>query len=106
MGNKLRISNREFRMGGKRSIINSQSAIRNSPLVWRLLDANANRARGGLRIIEDTARVVLDKPAAAKARRGLRPGLDELLRAHYKPLHLARDLARDGGRLNPASACQ
>ena len=104
MGNKLRISNREFRMGGKRSIINSQSAIRNSQLVWRLLDANANRAREGLRIIEDTARFVLDKPAAAKALRALRHGLDELLRDHYKPLLLARDVARDSGRLNPARA--
>src|SRR5258708_5650939 len=72
--------------------------------VWRLLDANANRAREGLRIIEDTARFVLDKPKAAKAIRTLRHGLDELLRSHYKTLLLARDVTHDSGRTNAAKA--
>src|SRR5712691_6980438 len=70
--------------------------------VWRLLDANANRAREGLRIIEDTARFVLDKPEAAKAVRVLRHGLDELVRGHYKTLLLARDVTHDSGRTNAA----
>ena len=74
--------------------------------IWRLLDANANRAREGLRTIEDTARFVLDKPEAAKALRTLRHGLDELLRGHYKTLLLARDVGRDSGRMNPAKAYQ
>ena len=72
--------------------------------VWRLLDANANRAREGLRIIEDTARFVLDKPKAAKELRTLRHGLDELVRGHYKTLLLARDVAGDSGRRNTAKA--
>jgi thiamine-phosphate pyrophosphorylase len=72
--------------------------------VWRLLDANANRAREGLRIIEDTARFVLDRPEAAKAIRTLRHGLDELVRGHYKSLLLARDVEHDSGRANPAKA--
>jgi thiamine-phosphate pyrophosphorylase len=70
--------------------------------VWRLLDANANRAREGLRIVEDTARFILDKPEAAKALRGLRHGLDELVRGHYKELLSARDVGRDSGRTNSA----
>lgn len=72
--------------------------------VWRLLDANANRAREGLRVIEDTARFVLDKPAVAKAVRTLRHELDTLVRGHYKTLLAARDVKRDGGRQNAAKA--
>jgi len=70
--------------------------------VWRLLDANANRAREGFRIIEDSARFVLDNPAAAKAMRGMRHELDELVRAHYKKLLTARDVSHDSGRSNAA----
>ncbi len=68
--------------------------------VWRLLDANANRAREGLRIIEDTARFVLEKPYVARGMRELRHGLDALVRNHYKKLLLARDVAGDSGRTN------
>ena len=70
--------------------------------IWRLLDANANRAREGLRILEDTARFVIDKPKAAKALRGLRHGLDELVRDHYRKLLSARNVTHDSGRANPA----
>ena len=72
--------------------------------IWRLLDANANRAREGFRILEDTARFVLGKPEAAKALRGLRHGLDELVRDHYKKLLSARDVMHDSGKSNPAKA--
>jgi thiamine-phosphate pyrophosphorylase len=74
--------------------------------VWRLLDANANRAREGLRIIEDTSRFVLDKPKAAKAFRELRHGLDELVRGHYKTLLSARDVSNDSGRSNASKPYQ
>ena len=67
-----------------------------------LLDANANRAREGLRIIEDTARFVLDDAAAAKAFRGFRHQLDELVRTHYRELLTARNIETDSGRANPA----
>jgi thiamine-phosphate pyrophosphorylase len=70
--------------------------------IWRLLDANANRAREGLRIIEDTARFVLGKPEAAKAFRAMRHGVDELVRKHYKQLLSARDIENDSGRSNAA----
>ena len=70
--------------------------------VWRLLDANANRAREGLRIIEDTARFVLDNPGAAKSFRDLRHSVDELARMHYKQLLSARDIEHDSGRSNAA----
>ncbi len=70
--------------------------------IWRLLDANANRAREGLRIIEDTARFVLDKPEAARALRALRHGVDALVRSRYKQLLTGRDVAHDSGRANPS----
>jgi len=70
--------------------------------VWRLLDANANRAREGLRIIEDTARFVLGKPEAAKAFRVMRHSVDMLVRKHYKQLLSARDVEHDSGRANAA----
>ncbi len=70
--------------------------------IWRLLDANTNRAREGLRIIEDTARFVLNRPDAAKALRSSRHHLDELVRDHYKKLLSARDVENDSGRSNSA----
>jgi thiamine-phosphate pyrophosphorylase len=70
--------------------------------VWRLLDANANRAREGLRLIEDTARFILERPDAAKAFRALRHGVDELVRKQYRPLLSARDVEHDSGRSNAA----
>jgi len=70
--------------------------------VWRLLDANVNRAREGFRVIEDTARFVLDKPEAAAALRGLRHELDEMVRKHYKKLLSGRDVGHDSGRSNAA----
>src|SRR6185312_3135846 len=68
--------------------------------LWRVLDANVNRAREGLRIVEDTARFVLDEPGAARACRAMRHGLDALVRKHYKTLLAHRDVAQDSGRSN------
>src|SRR5216684_7830585 len=90
-------------MGNKTPGRSKRYEIRSSrSAVWRLLDANANRAREGLRVIEDTARFVLDKPAAAKAIRALRHGLDELVRGEYKTLLTARNVGHDSGRSNAA----
>ena len=68
--------------------------------IWRLLDANANRAREGLRILEDTARFVLDQPQAARRLRQARHRFDTLLRTNYKKLLAARDVEHDSGRKN------
>jgi len=70
--------------------------------IQRLLDANFNRAREGLRIVEDTARFVLNKADAAKAFRGLRHRLDALARVHYAELLAARNIEKDSGKKNPA----
>src|SRR4029077_8593563 len=68
--------------------------------VWRLLDANANRAREGLRVVEDTARFILAQPQASSALRQLRHRLDELVRKHYGTLLQHRDVDNDTGRKN------
>ena len=78
-------------------------AAKSEKRIWRLLDANTNRAREGLRVVEDTARFVLDRPEASTALRGLRHKLDELVRAHYGTLLQHRDVETDSGRTNTAT---
>lgn len=64
----------------------------------RLMDANLNRAREGLRVIEDTARFVLEKKALYIACRSLRHRLDAATRPIYKDLVKERDSVTDAGR--------
>jgi thiamine-phosphate pyrophosphorylase len=71
--------------------------------VWRLLDANANRAREGLRVVEDTARFILAQPKASAALRDLPHRLDQLMRSHYVTLLQHRDVETDSGRTNPST---
>jgi len=49
--------------------------------VARLIDANANRAREGLRVVEDVARFVLDDGGACAELKAIRHGLGEALGA-------------------------
>jgi thiamine-phosphate pyrophosphorylase len=66
--------------------------------VLRLLDANLNRAREGLRVLEDTARFVWkDAPLFAKLRQA-RHALDRATRRAYPDLVASRDSVRDMGR--------
>ena len=66
--------------------------------VLRLLDANLNRAREGLRVLEDTARFVWEKPAAFRALRQARHALDGATRRAYPRLLKARESQNDMGR--------
>jgi len=75
-------------------------ANRKDVRVWRLLDANANRAREGLRVVEDTARFVLERPDASSALRRMRHRLDQLVRGRYATLLRHRDVDTDPGRGN------
>jgi len=67
--------------------------------VARLLDANLNRAREGLRVLEDTARFLWDDAAMYRRLRALRHRLHEATAVSYKKLVDARDSAADPGRL-------
>jgi thiamine-phosphate pyrophosphorylase len=69
--------------------------------VNRVLDANLNRAREGLRVLEDTARFVWNSPGLFRSLRDMRHELDRVTRAAYPRLVEARDSVRDRGRTAP-----
>jgi thiamine-phosphate pyrophosphorylase len=69
--------------------------------IVRVLDVNLNRAREGLRVLEDTARLVWEEPGLFKKLRGFRHRLDKITRAAYPRLVSARESAGDMGRKIP-----
>ncbi|MBP9699429.1 MAG: thiamine phosphate synthase, partial [Elusimicrobia bacterium] len=66
--------------------------------IFRVLDANLNRAREGLRVLEDTARFVWDDRALFSSLRRARHGLDKATRSAYPRLVAGRESAKDMGR--------
>jgi len=78
-------------------------AVKTEARVWRLLDANANRAREGLRVLEDTARFVLERKEASTALRQLRHELDSIVREQYPVLLKHRGVEKDPGRKNSSA---
>ena len=70
------------------------SAPDHAPAVWRLLDANLDRAREGLRVVEDWCRFGLDRPDLVARLKDLRQRLGLLHADRYKQ---ARHTASDGG---------
>jgi thiamine-phosphate pyrophosphorylase len=73
-------------------------ASRASSDIYRVLDANLNRAREGLRVLEDTCRFILKDDVLFARLRRLRHGLDEASRKAYPKLISARDSQTDSGR--------
>ncbi|MBW3598061.1 MAG: thiamine phosphate synthase, partial [Planctomycetes bacterium] len=66
--------------------------------VWRILDANANRAGEGLRVVEDYARFTLDDAHLARLLKELRHDLAAMLDQFPAAWRLAaRDTPRDVG---------
>ncbi|HEX7897958.1 MAG TPA: thiamine phosphate synthase, partial [Planctomycetota bacterium] len=66
--------------------------------VLRILDANLNRAREALRVLEDLARFHRDDAALAAALKDVRHRLDRRARPHAADFLRARDSERDVGR--------
>ncbi len=66
------------------------------PGVRRILDANANRAREALRVMEDAARFVLDDTALSRQLKQLRHDLAEVM-SNIGPLNGWRDTPGDVG---------
>ena len=78
-----------------------------SKLLLRMLDANANRAREGLRVCEDLARFCLESPASFRAIRAVRQALNlELRRLPMSSAQLVRfrDSRQDVGRRASSSS--
>jgi thiamine-phosphate pyrophosphorylase len=68
-----------------------------SGTVLRVLDANANRAREALRVVEDYARFVLDSDELCGALKTLRHDLTEALKPYLSDAILQRDTPGDVG---------
>jgi len=67
------------------------------PAILRLLDANANRAREGLRVIEDYARFILDDAALSGKLKDLRHEVTDATRSWVALGMLQRDTPGDVG---------
>lgn len=66
--------------------------------VYRLLDANFNRAREGLRIVEDVFRFVLPNQKIARKLKKIRLDLSKTTEKIYPRLIQARNVKNDFGR--------
>jgi len=64
---------------------------------YRLLDANLNRAREGLRVIEDVARFLYDDKKLSQKIRNLRHNLTNVTKSIYPRLLKSREPERDVG---------
>jgi thiamine-phosphate pyrophosphorylase len=75
-----------------------------SPAAGRILDANANRAREALRVLEDYARFALNDDAHSAALKSLRHDLAAALGPHLPAALLHRDTAGDVGTTHTTAA--
>jgi len=68
----------------------------------RIVDANFNRSREGLRVCEDIARFIMNSPALTKELKALRHGISGIIKSSpgmAKALIVSRDPAGDCGRI-------
>jgi thiamine-phosphate pyrophosphorylase len=79
---------------------NSKKDI-NKKSVFRIIDANLNRCREGLRVVEDSLRFVLDDKVLYKNIRAIRHNVDKILRSRYGEFIKERDSVEDSGRQIP-----
>jgi len=76
-----------------------------SPLsTLRIVDANLNRCREGLRVVEDSLRYVLNDGVLYKKVRNIRHNADKILRRSYASLIKERDSVKDSGRKMPETS--
>ena len=64
---------------------------------YRLLDANLNRSREGLRVIEDVARFLYNDKELCKKLKNLRHNLSKITKSVYPRLVKSRDSEKDVG---------
>ncbi|MCL1971528.1 MAG: thiamine-phosphate pyrophosphorylase [Endomicrobia bacterium] len=70
----------------------------------RIIDANLNRCREGLRVVEDSLRYVLNDGTLYKKARNIRHNTDKILRKNYTSLIKERDSVKDSGREMPETS--
>jgi len=69
--------------------------------IWRIVDANLNRSREGLRVCEDIARFFLNSPALTKSLKSVRHSISGIAKIHYAEngsISESRDAKNDVGR--------
>lgn len=72
--------------------------------IHRVVDANYNRAKEGLRVCEDIARFIFDNQSLTRRFKYLRHGLGEAISAFgLKGIVVARDIVGDVGRMTISS---
>ena len=79
------------------------STLRTPHSTLRIVDANLNRCREGLRVVEDSLRYVLNDGSLYKKIRSIRHNADKVLRGSYASLIKERDSVKDSGRKMPES---
>jgi thiamine-phosphate pyrophosphorylase len=75
----------------------------NDKYVYRIIDANLNRSREGLRVCEEIVRFGLSSPRLTKELKSVRHRISLIAKAHYKKtgsLSGARDSSGDVGRVS------
>lgn len=66
--------------------------------IFRILDANFNRAKEGLRVCEDVVRFYCDEPSATRRYKAIRHQLTALsLKLPFQDMMFSRDVAGDVG---------
>ncbi|MBI4974769.1 MAG: thiamine-phosphate pyrophosphorylase [Candidatus Omnitrophica bacterium] len=69
--------------------------------IFRIIDANFNRSREGLRVCEDVARFILNSPKLTKELKAIRHALSAIMREppiDSRILYESRDVETDVGR--------
>jgi thiamine-phosphate pyrophosphorylase len=85
----------------KVTFCNSSTDNFNKKSVLRIIDANLNRCREGLRVVEDGLRFVLNDKLLYEKVRNIRHNVDKILRSKYKELIKERNSVDDAGRQIP-----
>ncbi len=75
--------------------------------IWRIIDANFNRAKEGLRVCEDICRFFYDHKTRTTQYKNIRHRLTQVvLKLSHKKLLIARDIAGDVGKESQVSEFQ
>ncbi len=74
--------------------------------LYRILDANSNRAKEGLRVCEDICRYIWDDASLTRALKNARHGLARALEPHFLSALAHRNIGVDVGRETSVSESQ
>ncbi len=85
----------------RESDVTPNSKLQSSNPALRIVDANMNRCREGLRVVEDSLRFILNDDVLYKKVRKVRHETDKVLRDKYGILISKRDSYNDSGRKMP-----